>query len=402
MVLPLMAPLLVLVLFVLMHYSSQSLPEEHLELVGGKSQQTQVIQRYMPVLIWIMYRLTKMGEIFGPDHYWADWCKRDENNQLVYCGIDFAKAKANGVRFVGLKGCDGLEPTPFFHEAYRDATAVFGKYVLIYCWLDAAIYADPKAQATFWYNEVGKLGNPIAIDFERYLDNIPGKDELWASGYRMRELGFRKVLIPYSNWSYWLEHASNSPAWLDIFDGIWLADPDSPVPTPPIWAPGEAGKKAPSPFPDYLIHQYSWTGDPEFYGVPYKKAVDENRIQSEADLARLFGGTIPPEPPEEHMNKITITWRDGATKRAQPYYPATPTDGVLPLGAVVYSDKEQVLDAYGNKWIELTDGWFIATVYGGAPRCTIVPVTVPPVDTISTTLVFDDTGETYKGTLTKQ
>ena len=124
---------------------------------------------------------------------------------------------------------------------------------------------------------------------------------------------------------------------------------------------------------------------------------------TDEEFSTLFGGTIPPQPPEEHMYKVTVTWRDGCTKRAQPYVPATPTGGVLPLGSVVFSDKEQVVDAYGNKWIELTDGWFIATVYGGSPRVTIVPVVEPPVDgTISTTLVFDDTGETYKGVLTKQ
>ena len=149
--------------------------------------------------------------------------------------------------------------------------------------------------------------------------------------------------------------------------------------------------------PRMFGHWKTWTLW-QYHGNP-----DYNDFNgTDEEFYALFGGTTPPQPPEEHMNKITVIWNWGATKRAQPFYPASPTGGVLPLGSVVYSNKEEVLDAYGNKWIELTDGWFIATVYGGSPRVTIVPVVEPPIDgTISTTLVFDDTGETYKGTLTK-
>lgn len=257
-------------------------------------------------------RIWNMTDIIrGTDHYWVDWARYDGiARAYYYAQIYFQHAYNNGSRFAWLKACDGLYGTRFFHNAYDDARKVADFGVGAYVWQDAGNIADPKKQADFWYAEVGGLGIPISIDFERYQNNIPEAPDLWASGYRLRELGFSGKLIVYTNWSYWLEHANSDPAWLGIFDGIWLADPDSPVPTLPYYAPADWGRKAPRPFDDYLFHQFSWTGDPALYGVSSgKKAVDENWFKgTEYECLQFFGiNSTPPPPAQERLIQISIT-----------------------------------------------------------------------------------------------
>ena len=201
--------------------------------------------------------------------------------------------------------------------------------------------------------------------------------------YLMTNLMWMPYLVDgVEYWDWFPTGASKFPSWTSRYK-LWVAQ----YPLPQY----VDDHNAPAYLPDGWLEWWLWQYSDKGKMAGSNEYIDLNLLNDKE-----------PEPPEEHMYKITVTWSAGATKRAQPYYPATPTGGILPLGSVVFSDKEQVLDAYGNKWIELTDGWLIATVYGGAPRVTIVPVVEPPIDgTISTTLVFDDTGETYKGTLTK-
>lgn len=329
--------------------------------------------------------------ILFSDHYWRDWTTQDALGQYVYCGIDFAKAKANGGRGTMLKACDGLVATRFFRNAYADAVAVYGANVGAYCWLDASNVASIRGQAQFWYDQLHDLPCPISVDFEKYLDNEPIMDDLYGVLEYYKELDPLRTLLIYTNQDYWKWHGSSDSYWKQYIP--WFA------------RYGGLEPAMPAPWTDWDIWQFSALGSPAFWGIRNNKsAVDENWVKSEEALQRIFGGIIvPPQPPEEHMYKVTVTWSAGCTQRPQPYYPSSPAGGVLPLGTVVYSDSEEVLDSSGNKWILLTNGWYIATVYGGAPRVTIVPVTEPPVDgDLSMTLVFDETGETYKGTLTKQ
>lgn len=317
----------------------------------------------------------------GSDHYWGDWVGQDGiTGGYYYIPIDFQRAYNNGGRYAWLKACDGLARTRFFRNAYADAVNVYGKNVGAYAWLDAGNIADPKRQAEFWYSELGNE-MPISIDFERYLDNIPEAKDLWAAGYRLRELGFVNKLIAYSNWSYWLEHANSDPAWLEIFDGVWLADPDSPVPTAPLWAPADKYKKAPSPFMDYLFHQYSWRGDPAFWGVMNGKlAIDENRFNgTEEQLADFFGGVVTPPPPTGDTMKyrITITWDAGSNVRSVPSAVGTATIiRTLKDNAVVESADEPIVNSEGT-WYKISDG-YICTTYYGSVRAIVELISQPP------------------------
>lgn len=317
-----------------------------------------------------------MEPLRGSDHYWRDWTLQDGiTGGYFYAGIDFAQAYRNGSRFTFLKACDGLYPTRFFGDAYNDAIEA-GIMTGAYLWLDAGIFADVRKQAEFWYAQI-KHVPCVSIDFEVFEDNAPNAADLWGAATRLRELGYSGKLLVYSNWSYWLEHANDSPAWLTLFDGIWLADPDS-IPQAPYWAPpSEKTRRAPAPFPDWQFHQFSWTGDPAKYGVTNGKlAIDENNFNGdETQLEQFFGGAVTPPPPNGG------TMFQGTCITASLYVRNAPVTGGI-VGGLKLNDVVEA-DRIENGWWHLTKIRGAATVgenwsYEGATKNYIRTDATPP------------------------
>ena len=296
--------------------------------------------------------------ILGSDHYWRDWSIQNPDKTYSYCGIDFARAFANGSRFTILKACDGLYPTRFFHNAYNDAVNA-GFLTGAYAWLDSSQLASINGQADFWYSELKDVGL-ISIDFESFEDNVPSAPDLWGAATRLRQNGHKGKLGVYTNWSYWLEHGSGFSTWLTLFDFLWLADPDS-LPQPPSWAPpSEFGRKAPAPFSDYQFHQFSWTGSPPFYGIRNtKSAVDENWFNGTLEeLEQLFGGVVtPPPPPTGEPMKYTFVCQNAPYSKLNIWsdHNSLSTDiGDLLNGESVGGDILETLPN-GEKWLKVME-----------------------------------------------
>ena len=245
--------------------------------------------------------------INGFDSSWYDWTGQDGiTGGYYYIPIMYDLAIRNGSQFCILKACDGASNTRFYKEAMRDARAA-GIPAIPYVWCHGRNRYDPRKQGEHWYNEL-KDEPSIAVDFERYDDSIPNYDDLYNTVNRMRELGYKGKLILYTNWGYWLSYGSSASVWLELFDGgLWLSDPDDDPPNCPTWASAsEKLRKAPTPFPDYVIHQYSFSGDPAKYGVTAPKlTVDENKFTGTPEqFNSIFGGAITPPPPQEKTMKI--------------------------------------------------------------------------------------------------
>lgn len=101
-------------------------------------------------------------------------------------------------------------------------------------------------------------------------------------------------------------------------------------------------------------------------------------------------------------NKVTVIWRDGCRKRiaASGYSAGGET---LPKGTVMFTDKSTTPDLEepnnpDKKWIQLSDGWFIATRFPaseGVERATVETIIetdpLPPSeDTVTVTVETSD------------
>ena len=327
----------------------------------------------------------------GTDHAHYDWMTQDG----AYIPIDYQKAYDNGSRFTILKVVNGSVIQEHSVDELTRANAS-PLCAMPYMWPYPIKYISAVSQAAAWYSVMKNFpGMRIALDAEPTpgYPNPTGADhEACIREYWKLDPG--QEFLEYSTEDYFAANGFNTPFFANI--PRWLATRNNNPPTVAwkIYQPpyGSLDQPPPGSLPkDWGVNNGKLKVDIDYFNG------------NENELAIFFGSEIIPQPPEEHMYKVTVTWSAGCTQRPQPYYPSSPTGGVLPLGTVVFSDSEEVLDSSGNKWILLANGWYIATVYGGSPRVTIVPITEPPVGgDISLTMVFDDTGETYKGTLTKQ
>ena len=108
-------------------------------------------------------------------------------------------------------------------------------------------------------------------------------------------------------------------------------------------------------------------------------------------------------------NKVTVVWQNGCRKRTSAS--AFGAGGeTLPAGAVVYTENAVIADVDepnnpDKKWIQLSDGWFIATRYPsneGAERAKVEPVnnTEPPPSDSDTVTVSVETSDGKRGTAT--
>jgi hypothetical protein len=108
-------------------------------------------------------------------------------------------------------------------------------------------------------------------------------------------------------------------------------------------------------------------------------------------------------------NKVTVIWPDGCRKRvnASSYSAGGET---LPKGTITFTDKSTTADLDeptnpDKKWIQLSDGWFIATRFPaseGVERATVETVieTDPPPQNEDTVTVTVETSDGKHGSAT--
>jgi len=247
-----------------------------------------------------------MSFLIGSDHSFYDYAGTNSFGELYYIPINFAASKSI---FTFFKACDGTRDTPYYPQAIQSARGA-RKLAAPYTWCHGRNWYDPRAQGEFWYSRL-KNEPLIAVDFEAYMDSIPNYDDLWNASNRMFELGYNGKLILYTNWGYWLSYGTSQSIWTRLFAGIWLADPDDDPPVAPWWASAsEKLRKAPAPFDNWLIHQNSWTGNPQEYGLTNnKKTVDENKTNlTIEELQSLFGGAyVPPTGGDMYLGTMLET-----------------------------------------------------------------------------------------------
>lgn len=316
--------------------------------------------------------------IFGSDHSHWDWMNEDDG----YCPIDWSASIAE---FTFLKACDGAENTPYYADEIV-AARLASKKAAPYVWCHGRNWYDPRRQAEFWYSRL-KDEPLIAVDFESYSTSIPNYDDLYNAVNRLRELGYTGKLLLYTNWGYWLSYGTSAALWTRLFDGgIWLSDPDDDPPVAPPWASAsEKARKAPTPFEEVAVHQFSFTGDPVEYGITNgKNDVDENKSAPEKIAVLFGGGTIPPIDPGEEPMILTslengLRIREGAgvsfpqVTVAPTYLDAGQTADVLELSGTAGSEQ----------WAKIGDGRWANVWYNKYQNATLSG-TLPPAGTLPT------------------
>jgi len=160
---------------------------------------------------------------------------------------NWAKVAATGVRFVYIKGSEGVSPnyqtTAAHHSGAVKAGLVTGLYHYSKPELSATANADAFAAQVNRYSAIaGHL--PPCLDLEEGAGNLSG----WCDTFfdRLRErTGCRRVML-YSGTAFFNAHIGEG--WMDPDVVLWIAHYGKP--------PGKPGYLSPR----VAIHQYSATG----------------------------------------------------------------------------------------------------------------------------------------------
>lgn len=291
------------------------------------------------------------SKVFGIDlSHWSGVC-------------DLKKAKDYGVSFVILKAMDGVNPTRYFKENYKQAIDA-GLLVGSYQWLYKTISQDSQAKA--YYNLVKDYPCQITetVDFETTASGNSTFNELYNMMVRLEDLTQRKAMV-YTGVSYWNVNGSQNSSFFAQRD-LWLAN--YKVSTPTLIKPwGE----------NWKIWQYTDRAQGSLMGVSGESMVDCNYFNgSKEELYKWCGVSnpnIPPvdppiiiDPPVDPIvppigkpatvvaTSVNVRFDAGIT------FP-TVTSPIF-KGAVV-NILEEKKDIAGNTWGKIGTGKWIAMLY---------------------------------------
>ncbi len=223
--------------------------------------------------------------------------------------VDWNVAKANGIRFVIVKCCDGTVKSKYFDENWAGAKAV-GLPRAAYNWLYPSDKISGTTQANAWWNvlsaDPGEFG-PFT-DYEwTYWAGVPAnpyEKDLYGVLTRYFALSGKMTGI-YSSKGYCGDHP------LSDYEGqcvAWLAGYNGGATPPAIPYPWTNSRFA----SNVKIHQFTDQGDGSLYGVnpSFAKDVDLNYfLGTEEEFQEFVGGTPvpPPDPAGDAMYKVTCS-----------------------------------------------------------------------------------------------
>ncbi len=199
--------------------------------------------------------------------------------------VDWAKAKANGVKFAIIKAANGLNLNiPFFKENYKGAKDQ-GILVGAYQWLYPPSVASPGTQARKYLELLRDypMDIPPGVDFEWTSPKNPDASDLygWVIPY---EDGAGQLAMIYSALGYWNQYGTpGNPFW--ALRWLWQAHY-----TPATFV-------VLRPWLRETILQFTEKGEGALYGVPAsgEKAVDLNYFNG--TLEALYAWAKHPVPP---------------------------------------------------------------------------------------------------------
>lgn len=198
-----------------------------------------------------------------------------------YTGVvDWAKAKANGIRFAIIKAADGLSMgTLYFKENYKGAVDN-GILVGAYTWLYKSTSQGGQARAFANYLKDYPLDLPACVDFEWTRSGNPDEGHLYGF-VEPFELAYGEKPMIYTAPGYWGQYGRNKPIWATY--PLWQAQ----------YNKGQFNPMLPWTQPDFL--QWSETGNGDFYGVPKtgEIACELNYWKgTEAELMKTYGKAV--------------------------------------------------------------------------------------------------------------
>lgn len=252
----------------------------------------------------------------------ADYSVWDDSNSTPQ-HVDFNKAKANGLSFVGIKASQNYADEDFQINWLNARNA--GLLRMAYHFLDwrtselyqAALFCN------LLKNDIGEL--PPVVDFEM-SEFAPEKavcdGKLWNFvSYVERTLG-RKPII-YTGYYYWYEHTFLGAGWAQY--PLWLA-----------WYADESVIKVPPPWKRWTFWQYTSHGDGLKYGSEAKD-LDMNWFNGTEEELKAFsnGQPLPPPPPPAYPLYKTLC---AVNVRNQPNEAGSTIIGILPAGVVIGID----------------------------------------------------------------
>ena len=287
--------------------------------------------------------------------------------------VDLKNMATNfGMKFVGIKGCDGSLNSKYYlnHVAAADATGI--PYIM-YVWLYPNSKVSIDAQVNAWVARA-EATNPalVAIDAEwtKYLGIAanPSADDL--------RMAHDKFAHEYGQAAITYTAASYANQYLIGFDWhrekLWIAHYGVTTPLLPKNAS------------EYLIHQYTSTLDGKALDPNGNFELDGNNFNGDtATFNRIFG--VQNVPPEEHMLFGKITGPANLRNGPGGAYPAFGITPFLQINDLVESDVQTLA------WwriIKIARGGVNVPLPG--PECWAwvgnITETVPPTPTNDTVL----------------
>jgi len=201
--------------------------------------------------------------------------------------VDFAKAKANGIKFAIIKAGNGLlMGTRFFKENYKGAKDN-GILVGAYTWLYPSSSYSPGTQARNYVSFLKDYPCDIrpCADFEWTTPRNPNASDLWSFITPFKEVYGNWPMV-YTALGYWNEYGKNSPQFAVC--PLWQAHYTS------------ATLKVPTPWTRWDFLQWTEKGKGTDYGVPTdgEKAVELNYWRGTEIELRQFCNLSADLPPE--------------------------------------------------------------------------------------------------------
>jgi GH25 family lysozyme M1 (1,4-beta-N-acetylmuramidase) len=324
--------------------------------------------------------------IIGTDHAHYDWMRDG-----VYCPVDYSASKS---KFVFLKAFNREWLSPHFLKEYEAARKA-GLYAGAYVWPHPADVISGDRQVNAWWEVLGALDCPVAIDFE-YLDGLTRQmncTDLYGVVARWVDKTDRVPII-YTRASYWNDFGGrdkDDPYWGDF--PLWVAHYRVPVPT------------LPGPWNEWTFWQWNDRGLPADYGVVNgKMEVDENLFNGdEGQLSEFFNQSSTPPTGEPMSYRYSLTPKPGATKvNVRADHNVSSADiGDLFAGQTAQGNELYVFG--GEKWLKCEVintvnrvGW-IAVIHNGADVCILTDYGAPPPSEKSATVTIT-TDDGYTGT----
>lgn len=260
--------------------------------------------------------------------------------------IDFAKAKAAGMTFAGIKISQANWADPDYSVNWANAKRYL--YRMPYHFMTWDV--DPKKQAEVFWSLLEKDTYallPLVCDFEWWrVTPSNAMDILYNFVERLKALASPLPQGIYTAKSFWDPNGQNDPYWKQYY--LWLCDIEGLVPVPLPWEKWTFWQYTfKLPGPQYGAESLDLDGD--YYNGTLEQ------MKAEFHLPDI--GIEPPAPVPEWSYRALV---EGQIIRAGP------STSYAKVGNLHLGEINKATDLGGsNCWIEIGPGRWVAVQYNG-------------------------------------